>query len=596
MTTGSPYQYITSLAAARDIVAKIIERGEPCALDFETTSLSPKEGRVRLVSLFNGHEACVIDFDHLPGGFRCFASAFKGGIWIVFNAGFEGRWFLDAKVTYQDFELWDVAYLRCAVVGGGKYKLKNLVEWDLEIEMSKEQQASDWSAPELSQEQLDYSFLDADYTHRLWMYWMGRGTPEHMRAFHLLNGMWPAVIEMEDAGMAFDPEAHRPLIEQWARERDTLIATIRGLVGEDEVANINSDTQWSDYFSQRMPDKVLQGWPRTEKTGRLAMTSEVMRMLAGAFAGTPLEEFFEAMAKYKWVMKYLSSFGENLIAASERAHDSRIHARFNVAAAKTCRFSSSGPNLQNVPRGYDVRKSFVAGPGLTLVSLDYSGIELRVLALLSGDKQLLEDVVFGDVHSEVASVIAGKKIDKKTPEGKEARSKAKGVSFGIIYGSGAGGLSHTMKCPQGKAQEYIDFWADRYANAFDYRNKMMAHAQDSGFLPMHDGGTIWVGRKCEMPKAANYPVQRAALSVMASALIKHKRELDSARANKQQRQTLIIATIHDAVIDETHPDDAQGCLAMLERDMTFGYLDLFPGAPTDRLVEGGIGPSWGTLE
>jgi DNA polymerase I len=145
-----------------------------------------------------------------------------------------------------------------------------------------------------------------------------------------------------------------------------------------------------------------------------------------------------------------------------------------------------------------------------------------VLALLSQDDQLLEDMLEGDVHSEVAAVIAGHPIDKSTTEGKKARTAAKGVSFGIIYGSGAGGLAVTMRTSVETAQAYINFWADRYSNAFDYRNTMMAEASSTRYIRCADGGTIYMGKKPDLPKCANYPVQRAALSVMARALIRHK--------------------------------------------------------------------------
>ena len=233
------------------------------------------------------------------------------------------------------------------------------------------------------------------------------------------------------------------------------------------------------------------------------------------------------------------------------------------------------------------------------MSYDYSAIEMRVLALLSGDDQLLHDVVFGDVHSEVAAVIAGHKIDKKTPEGKAARSAAKGVSFGIIYGSAAGGLSITMRTSLEKAQTYIDFWSSRYPRAFAYRFLMQEDAKSTGFLTMNDGGSIYLGKKnADLPKCANYPVQRAALSVMARAITRHKASLDRLRGSGalDPDRTLLLATIHDALIDEALESQAEIVKKAMSEDMTEAYLDFFPGAPTDNLIEGGVGPNWADLE
>jgi DNA polymerase-1 len=182
-----------------------------------------------------------------------------------------------------------------------------------------------------------------------------------------------------------------------------------------------------------------------------------------------------------------------------------------------------------------------------------------------------------------------------TPEGKAARTAAKAVSFGIIYGSGAGGLSVTMRTSSTKAQKYIDFWAERFSNAFEYRNIMLEQAAKTRYIRVVDGGTIYMGKNPDLPKCANYPVQRAALSVMARAIARHKQTLDDHRQVGQQRQTLILSTIPDALIDEASSDDARQCLSLMEEDMKAGYLDMFPGAPTERLVEGGIGINWGSL-
>lgn len=591
------YQKITSYQSLKSVCRQCAEIGAT-ALDFETTSLSPRDGKVRLVSLCNKRIKVVVDFDQIGGGFRNCAKLFKNGKWVVFNVGFEARWFLDAKCSP---ELLDVGNLRRAIIGGGSFSLANLVQWDLKKVMSKEQQRSDWSLPELSQEQLDYAFKDAELTYELWKHWEAEADEGRWAGFRLLNDMHPAVIEMEDAGMLVDKTVHKQLIEAWYIAKTDRVKRIRELVGEDEVSNINSDGQWSDYFARTMPDKFLRGWTKTEKTGQLSMTTETLKRLAGTVPDTPLETFFDALSEYKTISKYINSFGENIINAAN-LNGGRIQARFNIGYARTCRFSSSGPNLQQIPRDKEllgkatsVRSSFIAGVGRKLVSLDYSGIELRVLALLSNDEQLLEDVVEGDVHSEVASVMAGRKIDKTKKADKDLRSKAKGVSFGIIYGSGANGLSSTMRVSPEKAQDYIDYWSTRYAKAFNYRFKMMSEAEKSRFIRMVDGGTIYMGRQPELPKCANYPVQRAALSVMARAIIRHKSSLTAARASGDQRLSRMLATIHDAIIDEASSRDAPHLLDMMHEDMVQGYLDVFPGTPTHNLVEGGFGANWGEL-
>lgn len=599
------YKKVSSAKALTNAINALAKEG-PAALDFETTALHPDHGEVRLVTLANKKRRYLVDFWKIRGRFKSQAKKFRKGTWIVFNSKFENRWF--AAAGADGVTTWDLAYMRKAVLGGGGYSLKQLMLWDLDREMDKEEQASDWGAKVLTKKQLDYAMLDSIGTWDLAVHWMQQMDAEHWECFHMFNDMAPAVIEMEDAGMMLDADRHEQLTYHWEDIQADKVRALREMVDEDEVANFDSNTQWADYFSQNIPDDdFLAAWPKTEKTGQLSITTEVLRDLAGIIArdqgANMMTVFFDTLADYKKISKYISSFGHSLVTSARLNPDGRVHANFNIGAAKTGRFSCSGPNLQQVPRDLEllgeetsVRRSFIAPRGKVLVSLDYSGIELRMLALLSGDKQLLEDVIYGDVHAEVASVIAGKKINKKTKAGKRARQAAKGVSFGIIYGSGANRLATTMYTSIGNAQLYIDFWSDRYPDAFDYRNKMMDEARKTRFIRVADGGTIYMSKTPALPKCANYPVQRAALSCMAKAIARHKFSLDEARKSGKQQATLMLSTIHDALIDEARKRNAKPLLRMMDKDMTQGYLDIFPGAPIDKLVEGGIGPSWGELE
>lgn len=600
------YKMIHSKSALKRALRQF--KNTEAGLDFETTTLTPDTGEARLVSLSNRKHNYLVDFFSIKGGFKAVAPMFaeQGTRWIVFNHGFEMRWF---KYNGATPILYDVQNLRRAILGGSSLSLKLMLEWDLGRDISKEEQASNWGAKKLTKSQLNYAMDDAVHTFDLWEYWSARADEGQNRAFRMLNDLELPVMEMEDSGMLLDQPRHAELIKDWTKIRDRKIEIIRELVSEDEVANLNSDKQWSMYFSKSLPDSFLQGWPRTEKSGDLSMKSDNLRNLAGAVVAqtgdnNPLSLCFDTLADYKRVSKYLSSFGETLLTSANLGADKRIHARFNIAAAKTCRFSCSGPNLQQVPRDQDdffgdplsIRTSFRAARGRTLVSLDYSGIELRVLALLSEDDQLLHDVVYGDVHSEVAAVMAGRKIDKTVPADKEIRSSAKRVSFGIIYGSGATGLSTTLRTTQSKAAAYIDFWESRYPRAFRLRHDKMEEATETRYIRMVDGGTVYMGKKPTLPRCANYPVQRAALSIMARAIRRHWETLEYERACNRQRHTQMLSTIHDALIDEASRRDSKKCLSLMETDMVEGYLDIFPGAPIDNLVEGGVGDNWGNLD
>tara|TARA_R110000850_G_scaffold109320_2_gene222129 strand:+ start:1672 stop:3477 length:1806 start_codon:yes stop_codon:yes gene_type:complete len=580
------------LEAVLDIVGD-----SPAALDFEGWNI------VRLAQICNDDGWWVIDFGPADNNwFSEVAHWFEDAAWIVFNSGHEKRYF--AKYNSHP-TCWDVGYLRRAIEGGGHMALKTLVGWELGVIMDKAEQGSDWDNGDLTQSQLDYAAGDALYTWDAWKKLIARADNEHMAAFNLLDGMADGVIEMEEAGLLLDPVYHRQLIDNWRELSADRTAQIRELISEDEVANLNSGKQLNDYYAKLLPDEVLATWPKTEKTGLLSTKNADLMNLAGIYGGTPLGDSFRLMAERSTLEKYLSSFGETLLYMASKSADGRVRCRYNIAAAITCRFSSSGPNLQQVPRDRDffgermsIRKGFIAAEGNLLVSYDYSGVEMRVMGLLAKDELLIHDVVYGDVHSEAASLAAGRKVDPKASvEDKELRQGGKPINFGIIYGTTALGLSGRQGWTFDFANEVITKWSKRYPKAYDLRYKMQEEAKAGGYIRMVDGGTIYMGRnRPSLTKCANYPVQRAALSVMARAIIRHKDSLDLLREAHPDKTIMMCSTIHDALIDEASADIAPLVMSTMKTDMELAFLDVFPNESIERLVEGGMGPNWGELE
>ena len=238
-----------------------------------------------------------------------------------------------------------------------------------------------------------------------------------------------------------------------------------------------------------------------------------------------------------------------------------------------------------------------------MVLADYSGIEIRVLAELSQDKQLLEDCIYGDVHAASAAQIYGEDLDyvlevlnskgegrfaNVYPQFKEYRSKAKGFTFQLLYGAGAGALSDVLRCSFEQAQEAIQKWAARYVRAYAYRERMFDLMNADGFLPVCDGRTIYVRKNDRsMPVAANYPIQGAAASVMYRAMY-HTRE----RFMDNNLDAYVAATVHDELLSYAHRDHAEDAMAEQLAGMEQGWLDIFPGTVTDNLTDWAIGTSW----
>lgn len=587
-----------------------IEQSGAAALDFETTGLwLPAE--VRLAQICNDDVWIVIDFWALPGkSFEAYAHWFADARvkWIAFNGLFEYSWF--GWLDLYDVHITDVAHLRRSVMGGDQMSFAQMLQRDFEYSMPKGEQKSNWAAPELADSQIAYAADDALWTWKAYVHWHKRATEMGtLDAAKMFDDLIPCCFEMRETGLALDDRRHRELVKGWKKRAAIFEAGLRSYVGEDEVHNLASRTQWSDFLNQVLPDNVLSAWPRTKNTGQLQMTTASAKEMAIALGGdrenNPVVDVLYHHADMTTVNQYLSNFGDKLLDMAGREDSGRIHPSYNIARAVTGRFSSSAPNVQQIPRdrvllGEDtsVRRSFVAGPGREYATFDYSGIELRTLALLSGDDQLLYDCIDGDLHSEVASFMVGRKIDKSLPADKEIRSRAKGVSFGIIYGSTAVGVASTLRTSISRAQELVDFWADRYPKAFNLRSDVMDEAlANDGYIRMVDGGTIYMGKKPSMPKCANYPVQRAALTIMARALIRHRASLnDQAARYNDWADVSMAATIHDAMIDEAPRRLAPEVLQVMAYDMQQGFLDVFPGASTDKLLEGGHGKNWGDIK
>jgi DNA polymerase-1 len=271
----------------------------------------------------------------------------------------------------------------------------------------------------------------------------------------------------------------------------------------------------------------------------------------------------------------------------------RLHTHFHQAVAATGRLSSSEPNLQNIPirteQGRRIRKGFIAAPGRLLVTLDYSQIELRVLAHLSKDPNLTKAFQDGaDVHRRTASEVF------EVPEAEvtdEQRRIAKAVNFGVIYGQSAFGLARSLNIPQGRAGNYIKAYFKKIPGVANYMNALIETAKDTGFAE-----TIF-GRRRRIPElrrrtaparaygeriARNTPIQGSAADILKVAMVEVERIL----ADKPWAQMLL--TVHDELIFECDADKVEGLIGLVKPAMEgAAALDV------PLLVESGSGKTWG---
>ena len=304
----------------------------------------------------------------------------------------------------------------------------------LSLELDKSQQTSDWNAPHLTRQQIEYAALDAVVAWRIAQKILPRFDVQRS-AYEIQVGAVPATMRMEQRGFKLDVSAHALLIADLTQERIAAEQEYREVCiacGHPALAATTPTTpaQKGAVLEVLLTSDELAGWRKTEKSGALSTKrSELLR----AAHYPPIR----ALVKLSRIDKILTSFGLTLTALISPV-TGRIHAHYRIAGTASGRASCSGPNLQQIPRDPRFRALFVPEPGRVLVVADYSSMELRAAAHISGDcamTQVFEQGV--DLHSNSASRMTGKPIEEVT---KEERKGAKALNFGAIYGIGADAL------------------------------------------------------------------------------------------------------------------------------------------------------------
>ena len=592
MDKSGQYKLVTTHEQVQQVIKEITDSGAVHALDFETTGLRPHEAKVRLTCISGPAGNYVIDH-LLCKPFTYYANALADACpWAVFNAGFEGRWF-DYVTDGPDVVLFDVGVMSKAKLGGRPLSLADMVRRDLgKTRDNKHLQVSDWSQQGLTQEQYDYGFEDAEDTYNLYKMWAAALTAEQMAGFYVLNDAWRGTAEMEDTGMTIDEEHHSGLINMWSVRRVVAEKVLRRYTPPDIIENLRSKKQISDFLKTVMDETSLRAWPKTDKSEQLQTDRKQLRQ-ASFRSPYPFSRWLAAMIVFNRADKYLGTYGETLLTKQRLA--GRVYGRFNIAQAVTGRYSSSNPNLQNIPRNPLVRRSFIAPPDTEMVLADYSGIELRVLAEVSNDKQLKQDVIFGDVHAESAITLF--KVDPaefkarlkaKDPRAKEMRSKAKAFSFQLTYGAGNAALAMVLRCSDGEAAEYVDKWAARYPYAYALRFQMFDQMNATGLLPIKSGRTVYVHKnERSLPVASNYPIQGAAADVMYRAVTRM-----SFKVYELPFKARMLASIHDELLMLAETGRGEELREIMVEEMRQAWLDIFPNAETANLSESAVGQSW----
>jgi len=304
----------------------------------------------------------------------------------------------------------------------------------------------------------------------------------------------------------------------------------------------------------------------------------------------PQHELPARVLEYRTLAKLKSTYIDSL-PDLVNPETGRIHTSYNQAVAATGRLSSSDPNLQNIPirtpEGRLIRKAFVPGEGHVFVGADYSQVELRVMAHLSGDDRLLQAFREGrDIHQSTAAEIFGSSDD-------ESRRRAKAINFGIIYGMSAFGLSQRLGIDAHTAQEYIHRYFARYPGVRSYLDGTLEAARKIGYVKTMFGRRRYVpeiGSKNRVISGAaeriavNAPIQGSAADLMKMAMIRVSRRLES-------RKTLLILQVHDELVLEAPLEEAKEAEAIVREEMEHVYP---LSVPLKVVVS--RGPNWADME
>lgn len=392
----------------------------------------------------------------------------------------------------------------------------------------------------------------------------------------------PVLAKMERAGMLVDPDRLRSLSEGLATQITEVERSIRDLAG-DETFNIGSPMQLSHVLFDVMglPTKGL----KKTKRGYYSTNAKVLSDLARDHEIVRLILDWREKSKIK--STYLDTLGPL------RRGDGRVHTTYNQTITATGRLSSSDPNLQNIPTrselGRTVKTAFSAGEGSVFLAVDYSQIELRLLAHLSGDEHLVRAFNEGeDFHAETAARVFGVPVSEVTPD---LRSRAKAVNFGIVYGQQAYGLSQSLHISMAEARDMIDRYYEAYPGVRTFLDNVVARAKLTGYAETMYGRRRHIPElKAKNPQlrgfgertAMNHPMQGTAADIIKIAMARVSRRLE-----EEGFAAHMILQVHDELDFECPVDEVERLTAMVQ-DVMEHVVDL----RVPLIAEASTGVTW----
>jgi DNA polymerase-1 len=567
---------VTAISGLGEIIDAFKRSEAPIGLDIETYdrsgdgALNPRKGEIRLLSLaIPGHKPWLVDLKAIGYDLGLLKAALENAEVIGHNLKFDALW-LRIKCGLRLTRLFCTMTASRLLTAGSDLAndLGECLRRHVQINLLKDQATSNWGHAVLNPEQLQYAANDVLHLHQLKAA-LEQEVEKHklQRTLDLELALLPVVVDMEFRGIGVNRDGLVAI--KAAAEDETKLheADIHRLLADSDF-NPSSTTQVL---------KALQGRgnnvPNTTEETLVTCRDELAKLVL---------EFRTAKKKAEQAVTLLEA----------ATSDGRIHATFNALGAETGRFSSSKPNLQSIGRG-PLRQCFVAAPGNRLVVADYSQIELRVAAAISGEQRMLDAYNRrADLHKQTASLVTRKPMEQIS---KEDRQLAKAVNFGLLYGQNAKGLVRYAR--NGYGVELSELQAAKIRELFfvNYKSLQVWHrdAWTQAGKKAVEVRTILDRRRLLPTKAnenwdrftslVNTPVQGSCADALKLAMVDLARRLPTGAG--------IVSTVHDELIVEAPEGSAEEVKGLVVTCMIEAMRSLFPELPVE--VEATVCANWG---
>lgn len=593
--TDKVYQYIDSPKAQRVLVENLLSQKAVC-FDTETTSL--EETEAELIGLSFSYKKGLAYYIPISENqeeakktleiFRPFFEE-KNILKIAHNIKYDYKVLKNYDIEVQG-AIFDTMIAHYLINPDMKHGMDYLSEIHLNytpisIESligKKGKNQGNLRSVSLKQ-QTDYAAEDADVTFQLYEIFEQKLKEENLENlfYRIEMPLMKVLAKMELAGISLDKECLKKESLELENDLKNLEKKIFEFSGEE--FNLNSPKQLGEILFEKLK---LDAKAKKTKTGQYSTSEEVLQKLESK------HEIIKYILEYRTYQKLKSTYVDALpMQVNEKT--GRIHTNFMQTVAATGRLSSVNPNLQNIPirtlRGKQVRAAFIASEGKKIISADYSQIELRLIAEISGEKNMIEAFQKGeDIHASTAAKLFNIPLNTVT---KLQRSQAKTVNFGIIYGVSSFGLSEQTGLSRTEAKQMIDAYFETYPRLKEYMNEQIMAARKNGYVETILGrkrylkdinSANFVVKGHAERNAINAPIQGSAADIIKLAMINIDRELEN-----QKMETKMLLQVHDELIFETPIDEIETAKILIKTQMETAYA-----TQASLLTEVGIADNW----